>query len=78
MTRKGAEFSHSSSLATHMGFLAAAATPFMAACSLHAGFAGFVVGNGIALTNGVVRVNYGGRQSLVLAPKLRVNLLEAA
>ncbi len=61
-----------------MRCLIAAVALLMTACSLHAGFAGFEVGNGVALTGGVVRVNYMGNKAhtISLGPRLRLRLME--
>jgi hypothetical protein len=61
-----------------MNCLTAIGALLMTACSLHAGFAGFEVGNGVALTGGVVRVNYMGNRShtISLGPRLRLSLME--
>lgn len=47
-------------------------------CSIHAGLAGFELGNGVALTAGVVRVNYIANKSvsIAVAPGLRLRLME--
>jgi hypothetical protein len=61
-----------------MRYLIAAGALLMTACSLHAGFAGFEVGNGVALTGGVVRVNYMGNKlhTISLGARLRLRLME--
>ena len=61
-----------------MCYIIATGAILITACSLHAGFAGFEVGNGVALTGGVVRVNYMGNKShtLSLGPRLRFTMIE--
>src|SRR5579859_4585077 len=60
-----------------MRALAVMATLLMTVWCANAGFAGFQVGNGVALTGGVVRVNYMGNKShSFLLGRLRVSLME--
>jgi len=61
-----------------MPCLIATTALLMTACSLHAGFAGFDVGNGVAMTGVVARVNYVGNKShtISLGPRLRLRLME--
>jgi hypothetical protein len=61
-----------------MRSLTVAAVLLMTVCSVRAGFAGFETGDGIAVTGGVVRVNYMGNKSrtISLGPGVRVRLME--
>jgi hypothetical protein len=61
-----------------MRSLVAIAALLLTACSLHAGFPGFEVGNGVAMTGGVVRVtfNFDKRHSLSLGRALRLTIME--
>jgi hypothetical protein len=67
--------SGSAGLISRMRALAATGVLWMTVCSVHAGFE---TGNGVALTGGVVRVNYMENKSrtISLGPKLRVELME--
>ena len=58
--------------------LAIATIFLMVVFSVHAEFAGFEAGNGVALTGGVVRVTYNGSKmhSMVVAPGFRVSVME--
>ncbi|HXJ76926.1 MAG TPA: hypothetical protein VNM37_28975, partial [Candidatus Dormibacteraeota bacterium] len=46
----------------------------MATGSVHAGLAGFAVGNGVAVTGGVVRVTFVANKSIRFSPTRRVHL----
>jgi hypothetical protein len=61
-----------------MRSLITTATLLLTVFTLHAGFAGFEVGSGVALTGGVVQVNYMGNKmhSISLGPRLRLTLIE--
>ena len=51
---------------------------FVTICSAQAGFAGFETGGGVALTGGVVRVNYVGNKShsISFGSRVRLELME--
>ena len=61
-----------------MRFLIATATLLLAVCSARAGLAGFEVGNGVATTGGVVRVNFMADKAhnIVVPPGVRLGLME--
>jgi hypothetical protein len=60
-----------------MRSLTGTVTFLLTACSLHAGFAGFEVGNGVALTGGVVRVNFmANKTHSILLGRTRLTLTE--
>jgi hypothetical protein len=75
---RASERGRSAALITRIRALAVTVALLVTACSAYAGFAGFEVGNGVALTGGVVRVNYMGNKSrsIALGPKLRLRLME--
>ena len=76
--RGAARVERSAGVGTRIRFLAVTAVLLMTVCSVRAGFAGFEVGNGVALTGGVVRVNYMGNKSHTISfgPNLRLRLIE--
>ncbi len=61
-----------------MRYLITAGVLLLTVFSLHAEFAGFEAGNGVAITGGVVRVNYMANKShmISLGPQLSLRLLE--
>lgn len=68
----------SAGLGSRMRSLAVTAVLLMTVCSLRAGFAGFEVGNGVAVTGGVVRVNYMGNKTHTISfgPNFHLRLME--
>ncbi len=60
-----------------MRSLAGTVALLLTTCSLHAGFAGFEVGSGVALTGGVMRVNYmGNKTHSISLGRTRLTVLE--
>jgi hypothetical protein len=61
-----------------MRFLIVAAAFLLTVCSARAGFAGFEAGNGVALTGGIVRVNFmaNKQRNIIVPPGIRLGLME--
>jgi hypothetical protein len=74
-----ADRDRSAAIARRLRSLASTLAFLVTVCLAHAGFAGFEVGNGVALTGGVACVTYTGNKShtILLGPRVRLHLMEA-